>query len=208
MAVDFLTGVELRRRWRVEEKLRVVAEVGQPGICFAEAARRHEMSAGLLSNSGLLWNWRRQVQRGVLRPVIGLRFLPVQLTLEPTSRSVASPMQPTGQAAFVDGMIEIALGAARRSVSGAMSAPACSITSGPVAGICSCIRVAHTGLRPVVALARQRQEVVLGIRAPFIGAGRIGLDTGAGLGGALSRAVLEDERITCRTVPTPQGASR
>ncbi|HVC60039.1 MAG TPA: transposase [Acetobacteraceae bacterium] len=104
MAVEFLTGVEQRRRWRVKEKLRVVAEVEQPGTCFAEAARRHEVSAGLL------WNWRRQVQRGVLRPVTGLRFLPVQLTLEPTPCSVTSPMQPTGQAAFVDGMIEIALG--------------------------------------------------------------------------------------------------
>src|SRR5487761_283770 len=95
MAVEFLTGVEQRRRWRVKEKLRVVAEVEQPGTCFAEAARRHEVSAGLL------WNWRRQVQRGVLRPVTGLRFLPVQLTLEPTPCSVTSPMQPTGQAAFV-----------------------------------------------------------------------------------------------------------
>jgi len=28
MAVEFLTGVEQRRHWRVEEKLRVVAEVG------------------------------------------------------------------------------------------------------------------------------------------------------------------------------------
>ncbi|MBW4090787.1 MAG: serine/threonine protein phosphatase [Proteobacteria bacterium] len=85
----------------------------------------------------------------------------------------------------------------------------------------------HAGLRPGVALARQRRDDVLGIRAPFlsepaafgvvvvhghsvaaapfIGAARIGLDTGAGLGGALSCAVLEDERIACLTVPTPQG---
>jgi len=83
----------------------------------------------------------------------------------------------------------------------------------------------HAGLRPGVALARQRPEDVLGIRAPFLsepagfgavvvhghsvvaepflGGGRIGLDTGAGLGGALSCAVLDDERIACLSVPTP-----
>ncbi len=82
----------------------------------------------------------------------------------------------------------------------------------------------HAGLRPGVPLARQRREDVLGIRAPFlsepaafgavvvhghsvaaapfIGGGRIGLDTGAGLGGELSCAVLEDERIACLTIPT------
>lgn len=86
----------------------------------------------------------------------------------------------------------------------------------------------HAGLRPGVALARQRREDVLGIREPFlsepaafgavvvhghsvvaepfIGGGRIGLDTGAGLGGGLSCAVLEDDRIACITVPIPQPA--
>ena len=58
--VEIITGVERRRRWRVEEKLRIVAEVERPGACFAEVARRHDVSRGLL------WNWRRQVRNAAL----------------------------------------------------------------------------------------------------------------------------------------------
>ncbi len=60
--MEIITGVERRRRWRCEEKLRIVAEVERPGASFNEVARRHEVSRGLL------WNWRRQVREGVLAP--------------------------------------------------------------------------------------------------------------------------------------------
>jgi hypothetical protein len=46
--MEIITGVERRRRWRLEEKLRIVAEVEQPGASFADVARRHEVSRGLL----------------------------------------------------------------------------------------------------------------------------------------------------------------
>ena len=58
--MEIITGVERRRRWRVEEKLRIVAEVDRPGAIFAEVARRHGLSRGLL------WQWRDQVRRGLL----------------------------------------------------------------------------------------------------------------------------------------------
>ena len=83
----------------------------------------------------------------------------------------------------------------------------------------------HAGLRPGLPPARQRAEDLLSIRQPFlsepadfgvvvvhghsvspapeIAAHRIGLDTGAGLGGALSCAVLEDDRIACLAVAAP-----
>ena len=60
--MEIITGVERRRRWRLEEKLRIVAETEQPGAGIAEIARRYEISRGLL------WNWRSQVRRGVLKP--------------------------------------------------------------------------------------------------------------------------------------------
>ena len=60
--MEIITGVERRRRWSLEEKLRIVAEAEQSGFGIAEIARRHEISRGLL------WNWRSQVRRGVLRP--------------------------------------------------------------------------------------------------------------------------------------------
>lgn len=43
--MEIITGVERRRRWQLEEKLRIVVEVEQPGASFADVARRHEVSA-------------------------------------------------------------------------------------------------------------------------------------------------------------------
>jgi len=48
--MEIITGVERRRRWRCEEKLRIVAEVERPGASFADVARRHEVSRGLLGS--------------------------------------------------------------------------------------------------------------------------------------------------------------
>jgi transposase len=106
--VEIITGVERRRRWRLEDKLRIVAEVEQPGACFAEVARRHEVSRGLL------WNWRRQVQRGALGSVASLRFLPVHVTPDPAVSAAAQPVPPSKPSSSrkglaVDGVIEIAL---------------------------------------------------------------------------------------------------
>jgi hypothetical protein len=46
--MEIIAGVERRHRWRLEEKLRIVAEVEQPGASFAAVARRHELSRGPL----------------------------------------------------------------------------------------------------------------------------------------------------------------
>jgi len=78
--MEIITGVERRRRWSLEEKLRIVAETEQqPGSGIAEVARRYEISRGLL------WNWRSQVRRGVLRPDPPPMFLPVQTIGEPAN---------------------------------------------------------------------------------------------------------------------------
>src|SRR5215469_10153135 len=75
--MEIITEIERRRRWRLEEKLRIVAETEQPGSGIAEIARRYEISRGLL------WNWRSQVRRGALRPAPPPVFLPVQTISEP-----------------------------------------------------------------------------------------------------------------------------
>src|ERR1022692_3503621 len=72
--MEIITGVERRRRWRVEEKLRIGAECEQPGASLARVARQHDVS------SGLLWNWRRQARRGLLRVDLAPNFFPVQVT--------------------------------------------------------------------------------------------------------------------------------
>ncbi len=58
--VEIITGVERRRQWRDEEKLRILAELNQPGVKFSEVARRHDVSRGLL------WQWRDAQRRGRL----------------------------------------------------------------------------------------------------------------------------------------------
>ena len=84
--MDIITGVERRRRWRLDEKLRIVAEAEAPGACFVEVARRYDVSRGLL------WSWRRQVRSGELRSTETRAFLPVQVMPDAhvaTSGSVA-----------------------------------------------------------------------------------------------------------------------
>ena len=71
--MEIITGVERRRRWRPEEKLRIVAEAERPGASFNDVARRHEVSRGLL------WTWRRQVREGVLAPEPMPVFVPVRI---------------------------------------------------------------------------------------------------------------------------------
>lgn len=100
MTVEIITGVERRRRWRLDEKLRILAELEQAGACFAEVARRHDVSRGLL------WNWRRQARSGALAPTAGVQFLPVQMIAEAPA---AEPPRPAKPAATVDTSIEVGL---------------------------------------------------------------------------------------------------
>ncbi len=105
--MEIITGVERRRRWRCEEKLRIVAEVERPGASFADVARRHEVSRGLL------WNWRRQVREGALAPEPMPMFVPVQITAEAPSAdrlALSSPCSTVSKAAPAEAdRIEIAL---------------------------------------------------------------------------------------------------
>src|SRR5947209_11058416 len=108
--MEIITGIERRRRrrrrrrWRVEDKLRIVAEAEQPGACFAEVARRNEVSRGLL------WNWRSQVRRGKLTGASVASFLPVQVVNEATAPDPQPPLpRNPSLTAVVAGRIEITL---------------------------------------------------------------------------------------------------
>jgi transposase len=57
--IDIRVGVERRRRWGREDKLRIVRESLAPNVVVTEVARRHAIS------TGLLYTWRKQALAGL-----------------------------------------------------------------------------------------------------------------------------------------------
>jgi transposase len=102
--MEIITGVERRRRWRPEEKLRILAELDEPGVKFADVARRHEISRGLL------WQWRDAQRCGVL-VAEEAAFVPVRVVpeLPAPQGSAAASSPPADPGAEADGRIEIVL---------------------------------------------------------------------------------------------------
>ena len=76
VGLEILRGVERRRRWDLEDKLRIVAETEVPGAVFAAVARRYDVSRGQL------WTWRRLVRSGAIGMALAGRpeFLPMQVS--------------------------------------------------------------------------------------------------------------------------------
>jgi transposase len=102
--LELVSGIERRRRWRIEEKLRIVAEADAPGAIFAAVARRHDISRGLL------WIWRQQARRGELRAAeIPAEFLPVTVigdasgSMAPPSAVVPTPDTQMAEIVLPDG---------------------------------------------------------------------------------------------------------
>jgi transposase len=60
MRSEILRGAERRRRWTVEQKLRMVREAIEPGACLADVARRHDVSRQQL------YHWRAAARDGRL----------------------------------------------------------------------------------------------------------------------------------------------
>lgn len=102
--MEIITGVERRRRWRDGEKLRILAELGEPGARFNEVARRHDVSRGLL------WQWRDAQRRGRLVAeapgFVPLRIVPELPGPEPQGSVAVGSVDPEGEA---DSRIEIVL---------------------------------------------------------------------------------------------------
>jgi transposase len=77
--IEIITGRERRRRWSVEEKLRIVAETEEAGARVTEVAARHGVYPGLL------FTWRRQVRDGVLAAPPAATFIPVRMLATETA---------------------------------------------------------------------------------------------------------------------------
>ena len=72
MRGEVLEGVERRRRWSDEQKLRVLMEIGLRGATVSDVARRHEVTRQQI------YSWRQELKRyGALRPEDRPVFLPI-----------------------------------------------------------------------------------------------------------------------------------
>lgn len=106
--MEIITGVERRRRWRDEEKLRILAELDEPGVKFSEVARRHDVSRSLL------WQWRDAQRRGKLLAEAP-SFVPVRVVPELSAPESQGRSGPTASIPTSDpedepaGRIEIVL---------------------------------------------------------------------------------------------------
>ena len=116
--VEIITGRERRRRWSTEDKLRLVAEMGEPGTRVRAVAARHGVC------ESLLFTWRRQVRDGVLTAPEMPVFMPVQVLgtslaapglSRPEPPLAAAPAaSPPAPARPQAGLIEIELGDGRQ----------------------------------------------------------------------------------------------
>ena len=98
---------EQRRSWRLEDKLRIVAEAEQPGAVLSAVARQHAISRNQLRQ------WRDQARRGALTAPAPV-FMPVQVTARPLGPAAAAsaaalPGAPSDEAAATSGRIEVVL---------------------------------------------------------------------------------------------------
>ena len=93
--MEIITGVERRRRWRDEEKLRILAELDEPGARFNDVARRHDVSRGLL------WQWRDAQRRGKL-VAAAAGFVPLRIVPELPAPEPQGAVTPTSSAASID----------------------------------------------------------------------------------------------------------
>ena len=107
MRVEVLGGVERRRRWFRDDKMRIIEETLAPGAVVSEIARRHGIA------TSLVFTWRRRARLATAASA-GPRLFPVQLATvaAESARSIEAPaaMPPRQRC----GVIEIELGNGKR----------------------------------------------------------------------------------------------
>ncbi len=100
---EVLTGPERRRRWSLEEKLRILAQSVAPGSSATLVCRLHGIS------SGQLYTWRRQFRTGELTGIAPVRLAPPVEEL-PRAAAPVNPMPtPPEPDRWADGTIEVEL---------------------------------------------------------------------------------------------------
>jgi transposase len=105
MRVEVLGGVERRRRWSRDDKMRIIEETLAPGAVVTEIARRHGIA------TSLVFTWRRRARLATVASA-GPRLVPVQVATAESVQSIEAPaVIPTRKRR---GLIEIDLGDGKR----------------------------------------------------------------------------------------------
>jgi transposase len=105
MRVEVLGGVERRRRWSRDDKMRIIEETLAPGAVVTEIARRHGIA------TSLVFTWRRRARLATVASA-GPRLVPVQVAAAESVQSIQAPA--TIPARKRRGVIEIELGDGKR----------------------------------------------------------------------------------------------
>jgi transposase len=84
MRVEVLGGVERRRRWSRDDKMRIIEETLAPGAVVTEIARRHGIA------TSLVFTWRRRARLATVAAA-GPRLVPVQVAAAESVRSIETP---------------------------------------------------------------------------------------------------------------------
>jgi len=111
---EVLGAIERRRRWRYEDKVRIVEESFAAGATVTEVARRNGVAASVV------FTWRRQAKLGQLGGgslaplLLPVELAPVVTDVMPTPVSDVSVAEPARRSRRSSGIIEIALGSGRR----------------------------------------------------------------------------------------------
>ncbi|HST95248.1 MAG TPA: transposase [Microvirga sp.] len=72
--MEVLSRGERRRRWSLDEKMRIVAEAAAPGSSVSEVARRHDISRQNI------YQWRCELKQQAVQSTGKAVFLPVEVT--------------------------------------------------------------------------------------------------------------------------------
>jgi len=115
--IEVLVGRERRRRWGLQEKLRIVAESEEPGASVRAVAVRHDIYPRLLHT------WRRQVRQGRLTATVASpRFVPVHLSEDAAfrapDRAPVRPLTATIEIMLPDGSCVVSIRGRPRCCSG------------------------------------------------------------------------------------------
>jgi transposase len=105
MRVEVLGGVERRRRWSRDDKMRIIEETLAPGAVVTEIARRHGIA------TSLVFTWRRRARQATVASA-GPRLVPVQVAAAESVQSIQAPAAIPARKRR--GVIEIELGDGKR----------------------------------------------------------------------------------------------